>query len=481
MNPGIPDPAAEEARIAPAGTPGRRTALALGFAGTLLFVAAGLAWAPWLVAGAVLGGVILVVTVLWPLETLTVLLFLGPLDLSFLTGGLKGLLEDLGGLDMNGIRLVGVTAGWSLLILGNRAAWGRLADPAVRWYVAFLAYAALTLPFSVDALEGLRLLFKLAWPLLVYLTVIGPDTTRARIDRMVDWTLIGACVLVAVNPFFVLGGNVVVEVSGDVRVGGAGIHQNPFSFYLLIVVLLSLGRFAARGQLRYVVLGLAAIFWMALTLTRITLLAGLVALTAAGLYGSLARRKYRPLVMAAGFAGVIGLALTPVVLTRTFGYVPGPGELIGLVSDPVALYTTVNWQGRELFWGVLVASWMANPLFGLGLGSSSGILKSLFTTDMGTVAHNEYVRLGTDTGFLGIGLFFVAMSAWIRRILTLPDGASPAVQEVALPALAGILAWAVISITDNAFDYYAPFTQYVGFLVGAGVVAARATGESTPD
>jgi hypothetical protein len=43
-------------------------------------------------------------------------------------------------------------------------------------------------------------------------------------------------------------------------------------------------------------------------------------------------------------------------------------------------------------------------------------------------------------------------------------------REFALPAFAGILAWAILSVTDNVFDYYAPFTQYIGFLC-AGALA----------
>jgi hypothetical protein len=36
-----------------------------------------------------------------------------------------------------------------------------------------------------------------------------------------------------------------------------------------------------------------------------------------------------------------------------------------------------------------------------------------------------------------------------------------------------IAAWAVVAATDNPFDYYGPFTQYVAFLVAGAVVAGR--------
>jgi hypothetical protein len=48
------------------------------------------------------------------------------------------------------------------------------------------------------------------------------------------------------------------------------------------------------------------------------------------------------------------------------------------------------------------------------------------------------------------------------------------VKEYALPAIGCISALAVIGLTDNAFDYYGPFTQYLGFLCGGAIAAAAA-------
>lgn len=153
------------------------------------------------------------------------------------------------------------------------------------------------------------------------------------------------------------------------------------------------------------------------------------------------------------------------------GVPPSFAELLELFQDPVRLYQTINWSGRELLWGVLVLAWMASPGTGLGLGSSTAVLRPVFPEDMGLVAHNEYIRRGTDTGFLGIALFFVAMMAWLRVAVAAGRHAESRVQEVALPALAILIAWGVISLTDNAFDYYGPLTQFAGFFVGASLIS----------
>ena len=63
------------------------------------------------------------------------------------------------------------------------------------------------------------------------------------------------------------------------------------------------------------------------------------------------------------------------------------------------------------------------------------------------------------------------MAAWVRVAIAAglrPDGRA---QEVALPGLAILMAWGVISLTDNAFDYYGPLTQFAGFFVGASLVS----------
>ncbi|MBW3535482.1 MAG: O-antigen ligase family protein [Gemmatimonadetes bacterium] len=409
---------------------------------------------------------------LWPLVVLGIMLALGPVDLSILTGGARGLLPALGGLDMSGIRLVGISAALGLLILSRREILKMAGSPWARWYVLFLAYGTATLVASPDPLEGIRLLLKLTYPLLLFLVVAAPGRTTADVQRLGDWALWGATILLLVNPFVVANGGYAMESGEWLRVWGPGSHHNPFSFYLLAVLLLCVARYRGRGQTRYLLLGGLSVLWIVGTLTRITLLASFVAMAVVALYTAVVDKNKRTLVATLVLGGLMGGLLMEGVLVRTFGYLPGPAELLSLAADPVALYEAINWQGRELLWAILWIAFRQSPWLGGGLGASTNALESAPWLS-GGVAHNEYLRLAVDVGVFGSGLFLLAMVAWLRAAVRAARVRSPATDEFALPAIAALAAWALIAITDNAFDYYAPFTQYVAFLVAGAVVTAR--------
>lgn len=426
---------------------------------------------PWFATGAVVGGAILFLLLLRPRLILGAMLALGPFDLSFMTGGFKALLPGLGGLDMNGIRLVGVVGGLGALALVERDMLRHALGRHGRWYLVFLAFAAATLLVSPNRVEGVRLLFKLAYPLALFVAVLATARTREELERLTEWTLWGAVAIALVlNPIYVLAGGYEVDLAGRIRVHGVGAHENPFSFYLLVMTLIAFARYSVRGQLRY--LALCAVFgaWMALTLTRITLLAGMAGLAGAALYGALIARNRRAVVAAGIIGGTLATALVPVALERSLGYIPSASELLELVTDPVAFWESVNWQGRQIIWPVLFKTFLASPVVGHGLGASTVFLIETFQGGMGGVIHNEYLRLLVDTGVVGSALFAISILAWLGTVLRAGRHDDALAGEFAMPAFAAIVAWTFIALTDNAFDYYAAFTQYIGFLC-AGALA----------
>jgi O-antigen ligase len=448
-----------------------RSAFAPAVLLALLPIAALLVKAPLLALGLVLGGGLLIAVLMYPLAVIGMMLLIGPIDLSWVTGGFKGLFASIGGLDMNGIRLIGVTAGLGFTALivpqARRVLFGRYG----MLYTAFLAWALLTLPLSMLPIDGLRLWFKLAYPLLFFALIIGFARERRDVDRLMDYTLIGAAIIVVLSLVLTASGNF-GTYADHTRARGVALHENPFSFYLLIGLYMAFARFAVRGQWRYLLLAACMGGWLIMTLTRITFLAAAVGLSGIALYAAVAARDRRMLLAALGLAAFIAVPLLPAVMARSFGYVPSFAELLGLVRSPMGLYEAINWQGREIVWPIIFGAFLNQPLTGLGLGSSTALMMLYFPADAGMVVHNEYLRLASETGAIGFALFSGGILAWLVGVVLVDRRARGRAREFTLPAMAGIISWSILSITDNVFDYYASYTQYIGLLVAAAFVCA---------
>ncbi|MGQ0813377.1 MAG: O-antigen ligase family protein [Gemmatimonadota bacterium] len=449
-----------------------RMALISGAFAACALASYGVVEQPWLMAGCALGMLLLGLVLTRPVVLLAVLLALGPTDLSSLTGGFKNLFTGLGGLDANGIRLIAVCAGFLLVAATSRKVQAAASGPYGRWYLLFLVLIALTLPLSMAPIDGLKLYLKLWYPFLIFMVTIGLASSREQLEKLLLIALISAAVIALVaTPLTLLMGRYIRDPAGYIRISGV-IGVGPFSFYLLMAMLMALSRFLIRKSWPYLVLAMLLGFWLVLTHTRITLLAALASLTVITAVEA-SRRGWRALLGGALLALLIGIPLLPAVLERSLGFVPTTGQLLHMLTDPLALYNSINWQGRQVLWPIVFAAFLSSPIYGLGLGSSTAITRANFPEWAGTVVHNEYLRLATDTGVIGVCLFAIAISVWLVAALRARLTTDPLAHEFALAAIGGIVAWTFISITDNPFDYYAPFTQFIGFTVG-GAVACMA-------
>lgn len=436
-------------------------------------IAFGIVRSPFLAAGIVLGAAVLSVALVAPLALVALMLMVGPVDLSFVTGGFKSLFTEMGGLDMNGIRLLGATAGFTVYLMFEDRSRKALVGPLGRYWVFFLLYAAATLVPSLDRMEGARLLLKIAYPLLTFLIVVGVASTRNRIETLLRLTLLTAAAFaLIINPILAYKGGYRIDPDGVRRFGGLGSGDNPFAFYCMAVLFIAFTRFLLRGRLIYLAFSAVLMLWIALTVTRIAALASVAGLVVIGFLAAFASGNRRVLGASLAVAVIAGLLLLPNVLVRSLGFVPTPHELFQIVRNPVLLYNSINWQGRQLLWAIAWAGFMAAPLTGLGMGSSAAVIRESFPNQNVKVVHNEYLRLACDTGLIGITLFATAVIAWFVKMIQLSRTGDRFVRELAFPAVACIVGWALVAVTDNPFDYYAPFTQYIAFLV-AGAIAAQ--------
>lgn len=437
------------------------------------------AW-PFTSLGALTGLLLIAAVVAYPLALVGIMLLIGPADLSFLTGGDRNLLRDMGGLDMNGIRLLGVAGGLGIVALAwphcRRVLFGRYA----LLYVVFLVFAALrTLAVSPDQLEGLRLLVKLAYPLLFMVVIAGSVRTQRHLDRLGDLLLVGAALIIfVVNPLlFLEGGGVVQDMFAGARARGVGVHPATFSLYLALIIVFTLGRLLSRRQLRYAVLLAGCAGWLMLTQTRTGMGAVMLAIGAMAVLSLIFQRNVRALAGALGVGLVLAVLVAPIVLERTFpSGMPTIGELLALRHEPLRIAEYVHMSGRELLWPVVYDAFTRSPLFGNGLGASTVVMLSNFAPEEGGIVHNEYLRLLCDTGLVGMGLFAAATTTWLVGGLRAAARRTHAAQEWALPAVGALVVWAVGSIFDNGLDYYSAVGQIVGTLAGGALVVGGLAG-----
>lgn len=457
------------------------TRLLLGaFVCTAIFaISLGVVYSPWVITGAVLGAAVLAIALAAPLALVALMLVIGPVDLAFLTGGFKALLPGMGGLDMNGIRLIGACAGFVVFIMFEPRARAAMVGTLGKPWVLFLTFAATTLVLSMDQLEGTRLLLKLAYPFLTFLIVVGLAGTRDRIEQLTRYIILAALVYaVIINPILALNGGYRYDPDGSLRVGGLGMGDNAFGFYITAMLMITFSRFMLRKEISYLLFSLILIGWVALTGSRIAAIASIAGISLIGMLTAFSSGNRKMIVATVVAVAVAGAVLVPNVLQRSLGFVPSPGELLSLISNPLTLYNSVNWMGRELLWAILWGAFMSSPIIGLGLGSSTAVIMETFPNQNVKVAHNEYMRLATDTGVIGLGLLTIALGTWVFALMRMTRRGDARVREFTYPALAVIAAWALIAATDNAIDYYGNFSQYMGFLMaGAVVVYAEAQQE----
>ncbi len=75
-------------------------------------------------------------------------------------------------------------------------------------------------------------------------------------------------------------------------------------------------------------------------------------------------------------------------------------------------------SGRDLIWPYFESAWDRSPVFGWGVGAAKVLVDpdSLTAKLLGTTAaHNEYLRIGVDGGYVGIGLVMLFMALWTWR------------------------------------------------------------------
>lgn len=284
---------------------------------------------------------------------------------------------------------------------------------------------------GLSMLESVRSLIGSAAPFVFGFVKLPPEWRRAVVRAAV-------CGPVAAVGFdFLLwaaGGHApYVFEGGNLRLGMPG--QPPFlaGFALIAVyaLLLELLRRPARADFLLLALNFLILL---LTGARSPLFLALLIMLAALFLapGITAYRRIMALAAAGALAALAALFFGSLSFIR----------IVGLTQTGEGL----DLSNRELIWPVFEHAIGASPWFGWGVGAGKVVvtvgspLSALIQTN---AAHNEYLRIAAEGGFVGLALLVALLSLWgVRGSRLLPR------PERLLLRLA-LLAFAVHSATDN--------------------------------
>jgi O-antigen ligase len=257
-------------------------------------------------------------------------------------------------------------------------------------------YPALTLGDSIRSLIGG------AAPFAFSFSRLSRRWTDAVIEAVI-WVptlILGFGLLLAaahLRPFLI------PDEGGSVRLGGST-HPAFLGGYAMTAVYACLIELYRNGRNRYLYL---------------------LILNFAILFGSGARSPLGCAVMVVGLAFIAirseSFTLRKRVLPMLLGLLALPVLLaVAATSKSIRLLTVLSGNaeglsGRDVIWPYFEAAFAQSPIFGWGVGTGKVVVDpdSLTAKLLGTTAaHNEYLRIGVDGGYVGIALVMGFMTIW---------------------------------------------------------------------
>ena len=195
----------------------------------------------------------------------------------------------------------------------------------------------------------------------------------------------------------------VPDEGGSVRLGGST-HPAFLGGFAMTAVYACLIELYRNGRNRYLVL---------------------MVLNFAILFGSGARSPLACAVLVAGLAFIAirsqSFTLRKRVLPMMLGLMTLPLLLaVAATSKSIRLLTVLSGNaqglsGRDIIWPFFEAAFARSPIFGWGVGAGKVLVDPDSRTAklLGTTAaHNEYLRIGVDGGYVGIAMVMGFMTLW---------------------------------------------------------------------
>lgn len=322
---------------------------------------------------------------------------------------------------------------------------------------------------TVSPTETLREFVRVASIFLLYLAAFDLLATEAQIRTFVK-TLALSVVIPGVVALvqFVLGKGLTVDNISSRLYGTFG-HPNVLAFYLVLVVTVLLTTLPIFGQAwrRRALVGLVVLLGLLVgTYTRGAWIGMTIILV---LFGLLLHRKL--LLYAAG-AGIFIVLAFPLVSKLTFAVI----NVDLMNTSVIQRITNANRDSGSLDWRVELWRDMRRkvgeaPYFGHGLGSFPILREQQINNPAeATEAHNDYLRLAVETGFIGLGAYLLLLlSLVITALARVFRSTAKIPRQVAIGFLGLVLAFVFMSYFDNLLQasavMWAWWSTFAAFLL----------------
>lgn len=178
---------------------------------------------------------------------------------------------------------------------------------------------------------------------------------------------------------------------------GSAIDPNIFGSSLICGALLLLDRFIRfkNNKVAFLVSLLLVIYAIILTASRTAYITAVLVFSLRILYALKGKKTLEKRLL------LIVVIVLFVIILGYAAYRIAPNN----ISRMLAIDTGDGGNGRIELWVRALKNWIENPLFGIGYGASFNPQAPISDTNM--VTHNTLLKLLSETGLIGLGLFII--------------------------------------------------------------------------
>jgi len=335
----------------------------------------------------------------------------------------------------------------------------------IPWLI-FLSVNILSLFFSVSLNTSLAELARLLTIFSLFILGFLIIKNNQDLTRLVKVIIFSSLLPSAVAFYQFLTGTGLKEGS-DFRLYGTFAHPNMLAFFLCFIIVLTVFIFLNndRKKISSLFYGLLMLFSLFLLIFTYTRGAWLVFFIFIFLIGFLRYRRF--------------LVFTLAALLLFYVVIPPFQERVNTLINPDP-YGSINW--RLELWQDGFTYFKKEPVIGYGLGTASLVIADNRGPKLGSPEpHNDYLRLGLDTGWLGLAAYLVLIiSLLIFLLICYFRQTRPKLKMFNLFLVAFGIALYLMSFGDNILNDTAlqwSFWVLVGALLAVQVKPNRSIAE----